>query len=242
MAEPNATEEAAAVRTDEDWRCVICHEDFPVSTAANFGAFGCKHPLCDACFVSQSERRKCDMCNKYWHVEWVPVEHKEPSYEGSMLVVVPTYGGTMPSKQIDCGIFRPNGQRDGQVAPAHRMPHAIRETLIRRFRFLSKRRSPEKIMEKLRAAYSNRQLELYPVSDDESVFLMFDGAARTKIAPEGHYNANAVYVSKTTGRQYALLSASGVKRGGRMKRKARRLSLRAVSVMADVLAKNNIIC
>jgi hypothetical protein len=229
----------------ETWRCFICHEDFPMSTRGNVAVRNCKHPLCDSCFLSQNttSRRKCDMCHKSWRVQWVALPEPgttngDPDFDS--VIMVPTYGGTLPLVGTTCYFFGAGGSFV-PLNEAHKLSGVHMDVVVARFPNVVKRQSPETILGKVRNINTSSHCEIYPINEREYVILLL----RDNKSPRLHVDTamyNALYIDVARPREYLNIKAGGViKASLKMKRKGKHVSLRACAAVFGVLSQNNIL-
>jgi hypothetical protein len=234
----------AVVHVPEPWTCVICHEEFEEDVAEHMAVKGCKHPLCLTCFETQynNNRRKCDMCNKMWHIEWVSVTHPQNN-DFDEIIMIPLYGRRLAAKESKCVRFQGAGMY-ADIGTIENLKSPYRETVRTAFPWIYKRRSPEKVLASIRSKNtgSTISVEMFPLSDSEFVILLLrrDDKARLNVTVT---NYNAIYLDVQKPREYYKIMRGGdveVSVNMKAKGKNKTTSLRALGAISEVFTKNNL--
>lgn len=228
----------------KEWTCVICHEEFDEAVAQYVALKECKHPLCLTCFETQynNNRRKCDMCNKPWRLEWVSVTHPQNS-DFDEIIMVPLYANRLPAKESKCVRFQSAGLYT-EIGTVAALKSPYRETVRIAFPWVFKRRSPEKVLTSIRGKNNGGTVlvEMFPLSDAEYVILLVYKEDRKRLHL-GCASYNAVYLDVMKPREYFKIMRGGdLEVSAKMKDKGKNksTSLRAIAALSEVITKNNL--
>jgi hypothetical protein len=223
----------------EAWTCICCHEPFPPFEAAYTLVTNCIHKLCLPCFEREHQRGhfKCDMCNKPWEMTWVSLPYKRTEDPSCGIFMVPLYAKRLPANSAQhCAFLGPDGRYD--PGPIDKLAPSYRDTLLQHFPWLIKRRSPDKVFESIRDENKPHRTELFPLSDEEFVILIFFKEPAHRINLTRTYY-NAVYMNIFKPREYIkIVRGGGFEITEVMKRKSKAVSMRAVVAISEVIAKN----
>lgn len=225
----------------EPWTCVSCHETYPPDQTAYTAVYKCVHTMCVTCFEAEYNRDhlKCDLCGKFWEINWVPVIHDQDEHEKfPSTIMLPLYGTRFPSKTHKCYEFASGGYMTDR-GTIHRTESPVRETIHQHFPWIIKRRLPDKIFKSLCKSNAPHRLEMFPLSEEEYVILTFFKAPVDKINVT-RPNYNAVYIHVLKPREYLRITRGGsIGVSEKMTLKNKPLSMRAVCAVSEVIAKNN---
>ena len=218
---------------ETDWTCVICHEEFPALTNKHTRVRGCKHPLCFKCSTDQDipSRRKCDLCGIPWETEWVHLDHRGRQTKGE--ICVPTWNRVIPRVEVPCHFLYASGA-SATINPPGKLNGEMATTVRATFPHMQTGRSIEKAHDKLTRNNSMSNVQAYPLSTVEAVFLLLS-KTRTRELRDNVSDYNAVYFHVDSKKQKVLL-------GNDLKiHNCRKLTVHGLNRIMGVIESNNII-